>query len=114
MVAAAAHRELGHQEQAEFHQFVADGLLRSITARGDGQTVETAYQVIDVSEEYALFRSLKLTVKSQAIAEPHAEGRPIIDRIVLVAAGTDEERVIFFSVENPTTIKRKPLDKPEP
>src|SRR5262245_4704369 len=49
MVAAAAHQELGHREQAEFHQFVADGLLRAIAARGDGRSVETAYQVIDVS-----------------------------------------------------------------
>jgi hypothetical protein len=114
MVAAAAHRALEHRDQAEFHQFVADGLLRSITTRGDGLTAETAYQVIDISEEYALFRSLNLTVKSQGIAGTPVEGKPIVDRIVVVAAGTTEERVIFFSVDNPTSVKRKPIDKLEP
>src|SRR4051812_21323661 len=65
MVAARAHQELGHGEQAEFHRFVADGLLRSITSSGDGKTAETAYHVIDISEEYAVFRSLGVTVKAQ-------------------------------------------------
>src|SRR5712671_4320224 len=50
LVAARAHRELGHSEQAEFHQFVVDGLMRSITSKGDGTTAESAYQVIDISE----------------------------------------------------------------
>jgi hypothetical protein len=70
MVAAAAHRELGHTEQAEFHSFVADGLLQSVTSQGDGKTAETAYHVIDISEEYALFRSMSLTLKAQSIVGP--------------------------------------------
>src|SRR5262245_35895289 len=67
LVAATAHKELKHDEQAKFHRYVADGLLRSITSKGDGTTAETAYQVIDVSEEYAWFRSMNLTVKMQSI-----------------------------------------------
>lgn len=107
MVAASAHRELGHTEQAEFHSFVADGLLRSVTSQGDGKTVETAYHVIDISEEYALFRSMSLTLKAQGIVGPPVDGAPIVDRVVVVDGRTSEERVIFFSVANPTTIKRK-------
>jgi hypothetical protein len=107
MVAAIAHRELGHTEQAEFHSVVANGLLRSITSQGDGKTVETAYHVIDISEEYALFRSMSLTLKAQAIVGPPLDGAPIVDRVVVIDGRANEERVIFFSVANPTTIKRK-------
>ena len=106
LVAARAHRELGHSEQAEFHQFIADGLMRSITSKGDGMTAGSAYQVIDISEEYALFRSMNLSVKSQSMAGPPVSGRPIVDRVVLVDGRTNEERVIFFSVDNPATIHR--------
>jgi len=107
MVAARAHRELGHEEQAEFHTFVADGLLRSITSIGDGKTVETAYHVIDVSEEYALFRSLSLTLKTQSIVGPPVDGAPIVDRVVVVDGRANEERIIFFSVDNPASVKRR-------
>jgi hypothetical protein len=107
MVAAAAHRELGHTEQAEFHSFVADGLLRSITSKGDGKTIETAYHVIDISEEYALFRSMSLTVKAQSIVGSPVDGAPMVDRMVVADGRTNEERVIFFSVVNPMTMKRK-------
>jgi hypothetical protein len=106
MVTARAHRELGHSEQAEFHQFVVDGLIRSIASKGDGTTAESAYQVIDISEEYALFRSMNVSVKSQSIVGPPASGRPIVDRVVVVDGRTNEERIIFFSVDNPATIRR--------
>jgi hypothetical protein len=109
LVAATAHKELKHDEQAEFHRYVADGLLRSITSKGDGKSAETAYQVIDISEEYALFRSMNLTVKSQSIVGLPETGRPIMDRVVVVDGGsTNEERVLFFSVDNPSSIKRNP------
>ena len=53
MVASIAHAQLGRQMESQFHRFIADGLLRSIMSQGDGKTQETAYRVIDVSEEYA-------------------------------------------------------------
>ena len=106
MVAARAHRDLGHSEQAEFYQFVVDGLMRSITSKGDGKTAESAYQVIDISEEYALFRSMNVSLKSQSVVGPPVSGRPIVDRVGVVDGRTNEEQVIFFSVDNPATIRR--------
>ena len=100
MVAALAHNQLGHREQEQFHRFIAAGLLRSITSHGDGKTPETAYQVIDTSEEYALFRSLNLTPKSQS-AGPPTSGGPITDRMVVVDSRTNEERVMYFTVDSP-------------
>ena len=100
MVAALAHSQSGHREQEQFHRFIAAGLLRSITSHGDGKTPETAYQVIDTSEEYALFRSLNLTPKSQSSGPP-TSGGAITDRMVVVDSRTNEERVIYFTVDSP-------------
>jgi hypothetical protein len=33
-------------------------------------------------------------------------GRPIVDRVVVVDGRTNEERIIFFSVDNRATIRR--------
>ncbi len=106
MVASIAHRELGRQEQAERHKFIADGLLKSIMSSGDGLTKETAYQVIDVSEEYALFRALNVSAKAQsaAFAPP---GEPILDTMSVVDNRTQEARTMYFSVENRQSLSRK-------
>ncbi len=110
MVAAIAHNELGHREEARFHRFIANGLLQSITSRGDGKTSETAYQVIDISEEYALFRSMNLTRKSQS-AVP-SDGGPIMDRMVVVDRRTNEERAMYFNVDNPQAAARRRAAQP--
>jgi hypothetical protein len=98
MVAFIAHNELGHEEEAQLHRFIADGLLRSITSKGDGKSAETAYQVIDVSEEYALFRAMNLIPKSQGAGTP--SGGVIVDRMVVVDSRTNEERVMYFGVRS--------------
>src|SRR5262245_42310641 len=66
MVSAIAHEQLGNREQAQYHRFIANGLLRSILSKGDGKTAETAYEVIDIIEEYAVFHSMNLAPRSQA------------------------------------------------
>jgi Domain of unknown function (DUF4919) len=45
------------------------GLLRSITATGDGRTPETAFKVIAVPEEYFLIRDLGADVEQQALVD---------------------------------------------
>jgi hypothetical protein len=103
MVASIAHSQLGHNEEAQLHRFIADGLLQSITSQGDGKTSETAYHVIDVSEEYALFRALNLTPRSQSAGPP--SGGSIVDRMVVVDPRTNEERVMYFSVDDQTVLR---------
>ena len=106
MVASIAHAQLGRRWSHEFHRFIADGLLRSIMSQGDGKT-ETAYRVIDVSEEYAFFRAMNLTPRSQGASAPK-DGEPIVDT-TLIDNRTKEERVLYFAVEN-----RQSLAKNEP
>ena len=89
MVASIAHAQLGRQMESQFHRFIADGLLRSIMSQGDGKTQETAYRVIDVSEEYAFFRAMNLTPRSQGAAAPK-DGEPIVDTMTLIDNRTKE------------------------
>src|SRR5581483_8487391 len=49
-----SHRELKEAELSDLHHSIFQGLLRSITDSGDGKTPETAFQVIEVHEEYVV------------------------------------------------------------
>jgi hypothetical protein len=106
MVAAIAYAQLGRQEESLFHRFVADGLVRSVMSQGDGKTQETAYHVIDVSEEYAFFRMMGLTPKSQGAAAPK-DGEAIVDTMTVIDNRTKEARVMYFAVENRASLAKK-------
>lgn len=106
MVAAIAHSQLGRQEESQFHRFVAESLVRSIMSQGDGKTQETAYRVIDISEEYAVFRMLGLSPRSQGASAPK-DGEPIVDTMTLIDNRTKEERVMYFAVENRASLAKK-------
>ena len=112
MVASIAHAQLGRQPESQFHRFIADGLLKSIMSQGDGKTAETAYRVIDVSEEYAVFRSMNLSMRSQGASAPK-DGEPIVDRITVIDNRTREERVMYFAVENRLSLAKKRAVKPQ-
>src|SRR5258707_3964926 len=53
-----SHRELKETEIADLHRFIFQGLLKSITDSGDGKSPETAFQVIEVHEEYVVLKAM--------------------------------------------------------
>jgi Domain of unknown function (DUF4919) len=94
-----AYSELKNPERAAFHKFILQSLLKSITASGDGKTPETAYQVIDVDEEYVLLRIMGVGLpKKQSYM--HKDGH-YYDALTLNDPSSKEERVIYFNVDIP-------------
>lgn len=98
VVAQAAQRELGHADKADFHRFVAIGLVNSILASGDGKKEETAYVVISTDEEYALFQVLGLHPMGQSLA--HKDGHSYD---VMEAFDQKANRTItyYFNIDRP-------------
>ena len=64
-----AFREQGQPDQAEIEKTILQGLLQSITSSGDGKTPETAWQVIEVHEEYVVLQFSGLMPTGQALVE---------------------------------------------
>lgn len=102
MVAHVAYRETGDTERAAFHQFMADGLLASIKSTKDGKTPETAYEVISVSEEYGLMRSLELRPIKQSLIENKGH---YFDALVVVDK-TNQQSTVYFNIDKPFTWKK--------
>jgi hypothetical protein len=97
MVAAIAFQQTGDQARSEFHRVIAGGLLRAIVANGDGKTPETAYRVIDVSEEFAVVRSLNLTPNGSSTSAP--PGGPRVDAMRVTDPRTGTASTIYFNVD---------------
>jgi hypothetical protein len=74
-----AYRELGDAKQADFHHAVVDGLIKSILDSGDGKSMETAYVVASVHEEYVILRFLGLQLHEQSLAHAHGHSYDVLD-----------------------------------
>jgi len=102
MVAHIAYRETGDTERAAFHRFMADGMLASIKSTKDGKTPETAFEVISVSEEYGLMRSMELRPIRQSLIQDKGH---FLDALVVLDR-TNQESTVFFNVDKPFTWKK--------
>ena len=54
---------------AAYHRYVVQGILDSVLRSGDGNSPETAYKVIAISEEYAVLSHLGLQPGMQALLD---------------------------------------------
>lgn len=61
-----AYEELGDKAKAGFHRGIADKILAALLTTGDGKSVETAYCVQSINEEYVIMRHFGYKVTSQA------------------------------------------------
>ena len=102
MVAHIAYRETGDTERAAFHRFMADGLLASIKSTKDGKTPETAFEVISVSEEYGLMRSMELRPIRQSLINDKGH---FLDALVVVDKA-NQQSTVYFNVDKPFSWKR--------
>jgi hypothetical protein len=91
-----AHRELKNADQAELHKFVLKGLLDSITHSGDGKTPQTAFQVIEVHEEYVLLRFMGLMPAKQSLLKKDGHS---YDEMEAVNPKTQEKVTLYFNID---------------
>jgi len=93
-----AQRELNHTEQSEFHKFVLQGLLDSIAHSGDGKSEKTAYQVIEVHEEYVVLRFMGFMPSKQSLSKKDGHSYDVME---VVNPKTQEKVTLYFNVDIP-------------
>jgi len=95
-VAFAANRALNNAEQADFHKWAFQGLVDSIMHSGDGKTMATAYEVVEVHEEYVVLRYLGLMPGEQSLLN---QGAHSYDKMVAIDPKTNEKVQLFFNID---------------
>lgn len=91
-----AYRELKNEEQAEFHKLVLQGLLDSIMYPGDGKSFETAFQVIQVHEEYVVLRFMGLMPSKQSMSEKNGHSYDVMEA---VNPKSNEKVTLYFNID---------------
>jgi hypothetical protein len=97
-VALVANREMGAMDKAEFHRTVFRGLINSIRNSGDGKSMETAWVVITVHEEYVVLRVLGFRPSQQSLVNQNGHAYDVM-KVKSVEDGT--EQTFYFNVDIP-------------
>jgi len=91
-----AHRELNQPDESAFHKSVLQGLLDSITHNDDGKSFETAFQVIEVHEEYVLLRFMGLMPSKQSMSEKNGHSYDVLEA---VNPKSNEKVTLYFNID---------------
>jgi hypothetical protein len=97
-VAMEANRQMGVMEKAKFHLTVFRALIDSIRNSGDGKSLEKAWIVITVHEEYVLLRVLGFMPSEQSVM--HKDGHSY-DVMKVKNAEDGTEQTFYFNVDIP-------------
>jgi hypothetical protein len=98
VVADIANRSKGDTDKADFHKFVAKGLINSITNSGDGKSTDKAMVVISTDEEYTLLNLLGLRPAGQALINDKGHS---FDKLTAVDPKTNEKYEFYFNIDKP-------------
>ena len=104
ITAQIAYQETGNTERAQFHKFMVDGLLNSIKGKNDGKSVDTAFEVISINEEYGLIRSLGLRPIKQGLVQEKGHS---YDAITVVDP-EGKESTLYFNIDKSFNWKKQP------
>jgi hypothetical protein len=97
VISSQAYTALKQPEKAQFHHNVAGGLLHSIFSTGDGNTKETAFEVIGTFEEHVVMAVMGLPpLGSQALipGKPHS-----YDRLEVQDPKTGQKVSVYFNID---------------
>jgi hypothetical protein len=97
-VAMEANREMGAMDKAQFHITVFRGLIDSIRSSGDGKSIEKAWVVINVHEEYVVLRVLGFNPSQQSLVQKNGHA---YDVMKVKSAKDGTEQTFYFNVDIP-------------
>lgn len=98
LVSEVSYEELGDTVLSWHHSWIAFGLIESILTSGDGQSTESAFVVIDISEEYSVFRVLGWERRQQSLLESEGGG---YDAWEVYDPDGDSTFMVFFNIDIP-------------
>ena len=104
-VAAVAYRELGDRGKSAVHGSLARELIRSIVESGDGNTPESAMQLISEEEEAIILQALDLKANKQQLMDQDGH---TFDRVDAVDS-SDVTVTLYFNLDVPVIKARQAL-----
>jgi hypothetical protein len=101
MFVAYAYEKSHEPEKAALHRTMGNGLMKSILASGNGRTLETAFVVISVEEEYAVLRHYRLASGTQELVTAKGHSYDVLT----AQTDTHEEATVYFNIDKIVAIE---------
>ncbi len=79
---------------AHHHTFVTN-MLDAMTATGDGKSIESAWEVVSVAEEYTLLSVTGLRMQEQTLVESEGRYFDVLNCVPRQVSGTDPVELYF-------------------
>jgi hypothetical protein len=98
MVTAVCQEKAGNEEEARRANAMFIGLVKSVLESGDGKSLETAFVVIAIDEEYSVMGALSLLPVRQALV--HHRGSAF-DRYEAKKRDSGQQVTLYFNVDRP-------------
>jgi hypothetical protein len=93
-----ANKELHVQAEADFHHYIAHGLIDAIFQSGDCKTQDTACEVLSTHEEYVILQVLGLRPDKQSLVH---SGKHSYDVLEAVDPKTEQKVTLYFNIDKP-------------
>ncbi len=97
-VAIRAHEGLGQSQEADYHRYVLNGLIKSILQSGNGKSPESAFVVVLIEEEYVILTVLDIEDKSQGTTDIDGHSYDIFDGI---DSKSNSPVTVYFNIDIP-------------
>ncbi|MBK5274710.1 MAG: DUF4919 domain-containing protein [Desulfuromonadales bacterium] len=108
MMAGVLYDLLGEKAKSDYHGIIGKGLLQSMMASEDGESLKTAIKIISVDEEYILLRMLGLKSISQSKLQIDDHR---YDKLTVFDTETNRQLDLYFSIDIPYSWLEKSLKK---
>jgi hypothetical protein len=95
-LAMSAYKRVGDNLTSAYHRSVVDGCMSSIFQSGDGQSFDSAFQVITASEEWAVLRALDLDPSGRRLVKYRDR---CYDLFSCPKGGAGETGEIYFDID---------------
>lgn len=95
-----------HDLSARHHAFVV-GMLQAIFNSGDGRSLENAWDVVAVSEEYTLLSVMGLRMERQSLVEEGGGFYDVLSVMPNNSEGNSTPLELYFNITSPFTYLRK-------
>ncbi|MFO7790052.1 MAG: DUF4919 domain-containing protein [Bacteroidales bacterium] len=95
--AYVAWRENGDDKMASIHSVYFKKLIDSILESGDGKSAETAYIVINVTEEYRTLEYLDLEMEKQSLVKENGRHYDVME----VRDTLGNKKSVYFNIDIP-------------
>lgn len=110
--AASAYAELGNKEKYDEYTFKGNMFMESILSTGDGKSMENAWVVVAVTDEYNIRNYFGISTSGQALF--HDNGHSY-DGLSIASddgdeKGDEEENYLYFNIDKPFNSLSNMLD----